>query len=560
MQLLKKLSPLLIIFLVAFLLRAPLLSAVPDSPYWDEAILGYDAYSFAETGKDHHGVPWPIVALESFGDWKPAGYVYAAVPFVKVFGLSLLTLRLPSLLAGLALILVGGLFARKLAIPGWVGALVIAVSPWAIHFSRAAWESHLATAYIAWAMYCAIMAIRRNSLHLAYTLSSIVLFVLAWYTYHAARLVVPLLAVAVVVYGVVMIRRFASEHSHKKVLVMRYLRASVLTLALSGVLLLVSLLPLYQARQSTAMTQRFSETSIFNDLGVISRSNYAKQLADYSLPSRFIYHRYLLWSKALATAYLENVSPAFLFLNGETNIRHTTFFTGVFYPFEILFFVAGVYVWVRKREPLHWLLGFWLLVALIPSSLSVPTPHALRILAALPVFSLLIAQGLHTFMVKLQPRFGRTIVVAAVVCLYALSASIFWYNYTHVYANVAARFWQDGYAQMLATLQVAENNQPTLPVYISRTEGRPSAFLWFFRQTDPRQVQALNQTEEKDQGEYLKFDKYHFVRSPGEIPAVPALVVLTPAEFYEYQNTHQIALLFVIYAQNGDAVWIVGQQ
>src|SRR5215207_2988516 len=90
------------ILLVAFFLR--LYQVTQLSPYWEEVALGYDAYSILKTGKDHHGNSWPLVAFESFGDWKPSLYFYAIVPFIQLFGLNTFSVRLPSILSGVAIV------------------------------------------------------------------------------------------------------------------------------------------------------------------------------------------------------------------------------------------------------------------------------------------------------------------------------------------------------------------------------------------------------------------------------------------------------------------------
>ena len=66
---------------------------------WDEAALGYNAYSILETGRDEYGQILPII-FKSFGDYKPGFYVYLTLPFIKVFGLNELSVRLPSIILG----------------------------------------------------------------------------------------------------------------------------------------------------------------------------------------------------------------------------------------------------------------------------------------------------------------------------------------------------------------------------------------------------------------------------------------------------------------------------
>jgi hypothetical protein len=90
----------LLLVVVGLFLRTYRLDAVPASLYWEEVALGYDAYAILHTGKDAHGHAWPVTAFVSFGDYKPALYFYAIVPFLPLFGLSAWAVRLPSALAG----------------------------------------------------------------------------------------------------------------------------------------------------------------------------------------------------------------------------------------------------------------------------------------------------------------------------------------------------------------------------------------------------------------------------------------------------------------------------
>jgi len=89
-------KPLIAVLILAAVLRFYHLGFNPPSPYWEEAALGYDAYSILKTGKDFHGHSWPLIAFESFGDYKPSLYFYATVPSVAIFGLNTFAVRFPS--------------------------------------------------------------------------------------------------------------------------------------------------------------------------------------------------------------------------------------------------------------------------------------------------------------------------------------------------------------------------------------------------------------------------------------------------------------------------------
>src|SRR3989344_6108180 len=93
----------LIIALASFL-RFWNLSNQPPGLTWDEAAIGYNAYSVLKTGKDEFGVRFPLI-FKSFGDYKPGLYVYLTVPPVAVFGLSEFAVRFPSALFGTVAVL-----------------------------------------------------------------------------------------------------------------------------------------------------------------------------------------------------------------------------------------------------------------------------------------------------------------------------------------------------------------------------------------------------------------------------------------------------------------------
>src|SRR5260221_9154250 len=91
---------LLLIVGLAFTLRFYNVSDNPPALSWDEVSIGYNAYSILKTGKDEHGRFLPLDTFIAYGDYKPPLAIYLTVPFVAVFGLNELSVRLPSVLFG----------------------------------------------------------------------------------------------------------------------------------------------------------------------------------------------------------------------------------------------------------------------------------------------------------------------------------------------------------------------------------------------------------------------------------------------------------------------------
>ena len=76
-------------FILALFLRLWRISDFPPALSWDEAAIGYNAYSILETGKDEYGESYPIL-FKSFNDYKLPGYIYLTTISEKLFGLNTL--------------------------------------------------------------------------------------------------------------------------------------------------------------------------------------------------------------------------------------------------------------------------------------------------------------------------------------------------------------------------------------------------------------------------------------------------------------------------------------
>jgi 4-amino-4-deoxy-L-arabinose transferase-like glycosyltransferase len=172
---------LILIFVISFFLRIYKINETPPL-LWDEAALGYNAYSILETGKDEYGKQFPLI-FKSFGDYKPGFYVYLSLPFVKIFGLNEISVRLPSIILGsLIPILLYFLIINldknkhKLAL---IAAWISCFNPYNIHYSRGAWETNIITFQI---ILLFLLFFKRK-----YILSGIVLG-LSLYTYQSGKM------------------------------------------------------------------------------------------------------------------------------------------------------------------------------------------------------------------------------------------------------------------------------------------------------------------------------------------------------------------------------------
>jgi len=133
----------ILVLLLASVIRLWDLSNTPISLYWDEMDVGYQAYSILNTGKDYFGNFLPLTP-HSFADFRAPVFIYLTIPFIQVFDLTALGVRLPAAVAAVVSIYLIFLVAKeilenkKLAL---IAALILAFSPWHIHYSRMSFEA-----------------------------------------------------------------------------------------------------------------------------------------------------------------------------------------------------------------------------------------------------------------------------------------------------------------------------------------------------------------------------------------------------------------------------------
>jgi hypothetical protein len=562
----------LALFCLALLVRSISLTAVPPSPYWEEVALGYDAYSILKTGADHHGTLLPIIAFESFGDWKPSGYFYAAAFSIALFGLNLFAVRLPSVIAGVAIVMGIGKIAGKLKLNPYWTYLVAAISPWAITFSRSAWEVNLATACITWAMYFLLALFYQQEKKqvsilpvplIKKVLVAVLLLVAAAYTYHAARIIGPLVYLATLL---IWIRGECQKCTIREYLL--FFKKKWQLICIPTLVFFFFMSPLLVKMQDPVIAQRFTETAIFSDLSVIEESNRLKELAGNSLIARILYHRFVLFGWQILENYAAHLSGSFLFISGDSNPRHSVQLVGQLYSIEILFLAVGIYVLFRTWKKEYAVLGIWLVSGILPAALTHAVPHALRILPVMPIFLLVIGVGVHTVYSWICEFFNRNKITkkaAAFLGLlvifggYGFFVAQFARYYALTYSKQYAAVWQYGYEEMIHQVEQLEKENPQDWVYISRSEGRPAMYYWFYTQTQPTRVQAADSIVTKDQSEFLEFENKFFYRSIPDL-ITNSIIACTPEEVDQWKSVNsdfRFDTIKTITSLDGTRVWEV---
>lgn len=450
------------IFLISLLLRIYAFGSNPPSLNWDEASLGYNAYSIANSLKDEHGEFLPLDRFMAFGDYKPPGYIYTASFFVLLGGLNEVTVRLPSLLAGLGLVVFVYFIAKeifrreKIAL---LSAFVMGVSPWGIHFSRAAFEANLAAFFNLLGIYFFLLSRRKKY----FLLPSVIFFIFSFYSFNANRIIAPLMFLALAVIYL------KDIWQNKK---------WVIISAVAGFLMI---LPSISYMQSPESRLRFQEVSIFNNLDLIKTSNQFQSDDNNSPVSKLLDNRRIFYFREFLKHYTDNFDLRFLFTYGDVNPRLAVQGMGQLYFIELPFLILGAYVLFQKRKKESLVLFIWMLIAVIPAGVAKETPHALRIISILPTYQIIIALGLYETVNWLNIKIKAVGNLLFTVFCLMFFVNIFYYlhNYYVHFPKDWSGEWQYGYKEMVSF--VLENESKYDHIYVTSALGRPYIYFAFYK-------------------------------------------------------------------------------
>lgn len=495
---------LILIVFFGFLIRVIGVGQNPPSLTWDEVAWGYNAYSIGTDGSDEFGKFLPIQYLESFGDFKPPLYAYLAIIPIKIFGLNEFATRFPSVLAGTLTVLVAyylvkeifGEDKEKLAL---LSSLILAISPWHIMLSRAAFEANIATFFISLGIFLFLRSLRTNPWLI---LPSILSFVLSTYTFNSARVVSPIIFVILCILFWKEIFKIRKEF------------------VISSVVGFIVMFPLLIFLTQPQASLRFSEVNIFSDISIIDRTNLQIANDNNSPWSKLIHNRRFVYGMEYIRHYFDNLTPKFLFISGDGNPKFSIQDVGQLYIWEIPFIAAGLILLFRKKERYWWLIPIWLLVGIFPAGFARETPHGLRIENSLPTFQILTAYGVLGILSQIPKKYKnfslRSILIGFFVCVASLNFIYFIHNYSTHYAREFSGEWQ--YAYKEAVKFVSENKSNYKKIFVTESLGRPYIYFLFYEKYSPARFREESVVTREALGfvHVKSFDNYEFIKTPSD--------------------------------------------
>ncbi|HUD45096.1 MAG TPA: glycosyltransferase family 39 protein [Patescibacteria group bacterium] len=475
----KKIITLLVlalIFLLGTFLRFYQLGKTPDSLDWDEAAWGYNAYSILHTGKDEYGVSFPI-SFKSFGDYKQPVYIYSEVLPIAIFGLNAFSTRFPSAFYGslstiFVFLLVFELLYKtknrdRIAL---AGALIFAISPWSIQFSRVAFEATLGVFFVLVGLYLLLLGIRKKS-NIAFVIS-IVSFALSAYSYHSEKIFMPLFIIVL----------FLLFHKY-------FLQRKVLTAFLLILIFLTNSLWLF----NSTTTARGASVLFTSQQTQLLKNSANAIIYDHQHNDKLgvlLNNRRIVYANTFILNYLKHWDPNWLFITGDLQ-RHHAPGMGLLYLISLPFILFGLFVSFRDKFENRYILLIWFLLSPIASAIAIDAPNAERSLIMLPPLVIWEAVGFMTFLNWSISK--NLMIVKRFLLIFVIIAYIFNFGYylQQYFAHTnydTQQYWQYGY-QQAAEFAATQTNKN---VYFDNSIEQGYIFYLFYNKFDPAKYQAMH--------------------------------------------------------------------
>jgi len=395
----------------------------PPGYYIDESSISYNAQTIATTGRDEHGVSWPLY-FQAFGDFKNPIYIYLLSVLFRITGPGMVVARCLSAGAIVLAAAVLGHLASRITRSRVVGLLITIfalLTPWLFEVAHVVIEVALYPFALALFLLCVHHAAGKSKWRVPEVISLALTLALLTYTYSIGRLLAPLLALGLVLF-------WTRE---------RWV-GIVFTWCGYGITLVP--LSLYALKHPGALTERFRIITYLTPGAGLAESAW-----------EFVRH------------FVRNINPRRLLITGDPNRDQIVHLFGSyqFLAAVFAFTILGLIVlWRQRADPWWRFVLYGAFVSLVPASLTNEHFHMLRLIAV-PVFLLVFAiPGVGWFFEREQTGLAKVAFVLLIGTAFA-QAALFQSRYQSRWQDPRRVHLFDGeYREKIFRPAIATNAQP----------------------------------------------------------------------------------------------------
>lgn len=430
-----------LIVILAFVLRFYRLGEVPQGFHQDEISQSYNAFSILKTGKDKYGQFLPIL-FRSFGSYQPPVYTYITPISIYFFGNTIFAARLPSALFGVFTVIVTYLLVKLLSRDKYkenlalISSFVVAISPWAIHFSRRVVEGNLGLFFFLFSLYFFIRSLKE----IKFIIPASIILGISTHAYYSERLIAVIFLPFFLFY-------FKNYYIKYKKLVIYGLLSFGITL-----------LPHFVTVITGAFAARLDQVGTAGN-GISFFIEFVKHFIGY-------------------------FSPSYLFSDVGNGLARVSPGLGVFYSWFAIPFLAGLYFVTKliNNKYAKFLLIFTG-ISLIPASLTGDIFYPLRALEFFWLLSVVIAIGIFKIGTVIKSNLVKSIVLSVLI-IYSL------FNFYVSYFVLFQHETTENVGNTYITLSDKLNDYKDYKIVLDSSRDPATGLrIAYFRGYDPKKLQ-----------------------------------------------------------------------
>jgi len=388
-----------------------------DSPIYlahDEVVFAVNAQSIASTGRDANGNWFPLYIHIGGNFWATPVNIYFSAGLFRFLPISEATIRLPSVIVGLLVVVLTYVVAERIFKSEWIAAVaagLLALTPALFIHSRMGTDHLYPLPFILVWLCCLLAYLDGGDLRVLF--AAVIFLGLGAYTYVGSLVTMPVYVVLTWITIALSGRKSLRPYA----------------IALLGFTLPVVPLVAWFLTHPAQYAGHIAMYNLYDSASLTPLQGVRGLMSHSSLAARWnVYYGYF--------------NPSFLFFAGDPSLINSTRYAGVFLlPIAVLL-PAGAYYIVRSRPravsaPL--LLGF-LFSPL--AGVVVGEPHRVnRALVMLP-FAILLAAGGVEYLVAARASALRAAAVV-MLCAAPVQFSSFYRDYMSAY-RIRSAYWFEG--------------------------------------------------------------------------------------------------------------------
>lgn len=464
---LKSLFIIAVILILGFFLYLYKIEDIPPGLEIDEVPNGYNAYSILRTGKDEFGKSFPIYFRFS-ASYSPPLYAYLTVPAISLLGLNITAARIVSGISGILSIIVIFLLLKNLNLTQnrfviYLGALLYAISPWTIMYSRSGYEAMLS--FLIYSL--SVLFIWKGFKRPFYLTYGVITLSISVYASHANKFLFTLLLICLTI----VFKNILLDKRTRKYFIAGLVGALIIQLPNISVIFTKSF---------------FVKSSLFFNDAIFIEYQKIKDIIPIFIGVPYLYAREFL------SQYLTYFSVRSLFLDPDPFQARSIPNLSVFYPWMFVPYLIGLFVTWKKRVQTNY--KYLLLLAVtapIPAAFTKDPFWTYRAIPLLLSSVIIITIGIDRIS---KLRLKLFIPLCCLIVIYSLI--LLWEGYFIFLPNEKANAWEYGYQNVAQEMMIYKDEH-----FVVDNSRNPLTYiqLAFYMKLNPETLQnAVGQEIQKN--------------------------------------------------------------